>query len=96
MPASRAIVPTANASRYLQQLCKHWGHKFEVTFDATVGRVALPFGPVELTAADDALDVVCRIEGDGDLARMQQVVAEHLNRFAHREGELSFEWQPLA
>ncbi|HQS69203.1 MAG: 2,4-dihydroxyhept-2-ene-1,7-dioic acid aldolase [Novosphingobium sp. 28-62-57] len=95
MPASHAIVPTASASRYLQQLCKHWGHKFEVTFDPQQGRVALPFGPVELKAGDAALEVTCRIEGEGDLARMQQVVVEHLNRFAHREGELVFDWQPV-
>jgi len=96
MPASKATVKTASASRYLQQLCKHWGHKFEVTFDAHEGRVGLPFGPVDLKASDDALEVTCRIEGDGDLARMQQVVAEHLNRFAHREGELAFEWEVIA
>ncbi len=96
MPASRAVVPTASASRYLQQLCKHWGHKFEVTFDAYAGRIALPFGPLEMTATDESLELVCRIESDGDLERMQLVVAEHVNRFAHREGELVFDWQPLA
>ncbi|MBB4612865.1 DUF2218 domain-containing protein [Novosphingobium taihuense] len=96
MPASRAVVPTASASRYLQQLCKHWGHKFEVSFDPTAGKVALPSGPVELAASDTVLEVTCRIEGEGDLPRMQQVVADHLNRFAHREGELQFDWQPLA
>lgn len=93
MPASRAVVPTASASRYLQQLCKHWGHKFEVSFDPQAGKVALPFGPVELSASADALEVTCRIDGEGDLARMQQVVVDHLNRFAHREGELQFDWQ---
>lgn len=95
MPASRAIVFTAHASRYLQQLCKHWGHKFEVSFDPQEGRVALPFGPVDLKASDAALEVTCRIEGEGDLGRMQQVVVDHLNRFAHREGELTFDWQLL-
>jgi len=96
MSASQAIVPTASASRYLQQLCKHWGHKFEVSFDPQQGRVALPFGPVDLKASDSALEVTCRIEGDGDLERMQQVVADHLNRFAHRKGELAFDWKPVA
>lgn len=95
MPASRAIVPTASASRYLQQLCKHWAHKFDVSFDPHQGRIALPFGPVTLVASDDALEVTCTIEGEGDLARMQQVTEEHLNRFAHREGELVFDWLPL-
>ncbi len=95
MTASHAIVPTPNASRYLQQLCKHWSHKFEVTFDPNQGRIALPFGPVELKASDAGLEVTCRLEGEGDLQRMQQVVADHVNRFAHREGELTFGWHPL-
>lgn len=38
---SRADVPTAHASRYLQQLCKHWAHRFEVTFDPHQGRIDL-------------------------------------------------------
>ena len=96
MPASRAIVFTASASRYLQQLCKHWAHKFDVRFDPHQGRIALPLGPVTLVASGDALEVTCAIEGEGDLVRMQQVTEEHLNRFAHREGELVFDWQPLA
>ncbi len=95
MPASHALVATPQASRYLQQLCKHWGHKFEVTFDPTHGKIALPFGPVELKASDSELEVTCHLEGEGDMARMQQVVADHVNRFAHREGELTFDWKPL-
>ena len=93
MTTSRAIVPTASASRYLQQLCKHWSHKFEVTFDTHKGHIPLPLGPVELVADDTALTVTCTVDAGGDLARMQQVVADHLNRFAHREGELMFDWR---
>ena len=39
-----AVVPTASASRYLQQLCKHWSHKFAVVFDAQHGHIPLPMG----------------------------------------------------
>jgi hypothetical protein len=92
MPASRAIVPTASASRYLQQLCKHWSHKFEVTFDASHGHIPLPLGTADLDAAADSLTVTCTVPDGGDIDRMQQVVAEHLNRFAFREGELVFGW----
>ena len=28
-------MPTAHASRYLQQLCKHWAHNLAVTFGDT-------------------------------------------------------------
>ena len=36
--ASQAQVRTEHASRYLQQLCKHWSHKFAVTFDRVARR----------------------------------------------------------
>ena len=45
MPAectATAVVPTASASRYLQQLCKHWSHNMAVEFDETNGRVVFP------------------------------------------------------
>ena len=90
---SRAIVTTTSAGRYLQQLCKHWSHKFEVTFDTAHGHIPLPLGTVDLNAGDDALTVTCAVPAGGDLDRLQQVVADHLNRFAFREGELQFDWQ---
>ena len=39
MPASHATIPTASASRYLQQLCKHWSHKFAVEFTPEHGTI---------------------------------------------------------
>ena len=40
--SAAASVPTANASRYLQQLCKHWTHNLEVEFTPEHGRVTFP------------------------------------------------------
>jgi hypothetical protein len=94
MPASKAIVPTEHASRYLQQLCKHWSHKFDVTYDTNHGTIPLPLGSAALAAGADALTVTCAVADGGDLARMQQVVADHLDRFAFREAPLPFDWQP--
>ena len=37
-----ARVPTANGSRYLQQLCKHWSHKLNVEFTPEAGTVVFP------------------------------------------------------
>jgi uncharacterized protein len=93
--SSIAVVPTAHASRYLQQLCKHWSHKFDVTFDVVSGHIPLPLGSADLAAGDMALTVMCEVPEGGDLHRIQQVVADHLNRFAFREGELAFQWQPV-
>ena len=88
-----AIVPTANASRYLQQLCKHWSHKMEVEFTPEAGRIAFPLGPVEMAASPETLSVRCTPNDPAETAKMQQVIADHLNRFAFKEGELVFDWQ---
>ncbi|RAK56778.1 DUF2218 domain-containing protein [Phenylobacterium deserti] len=93
MTISTATAPTASASRYLQQLCKHWGHKFPVEFTSQHGVIQLPLGACALDADEQALHI--RLDpaaGDSDLARFEQVVAEHLQRFAFRE-ELTIEWR---
>ena len=88
-----AEVPTTNGSRYLQQLCKHWGHKFDTEFDAEKGVIAFPMGPIRLTAQSDALIVTIEPNADADVERFKQVVAEHLDRFAFREAPLQFDWR---
>jgi hypothetical protein len=94
MGAASARVVTAHASRYLQQLCKHWSHKFPVEFTAQNGRIELPTAVLILDADPEGLGL--RLDTSGDqLARMEDVVAEHLNRFAFRE-ELRFSWVETA
>lgn|GEM_PF-4305252 len=46
MSVVTAIVPTENANRYLQQLCKHWSHKMDVTFTPDEGRIDFPNGAI--------------------------------------------------
>lgn len=92
MHVSKAVVRTEHASRYLQQLCKHWSHKFSVAFDPEKGRV--PFSDTaEVTfAADHAtLTMVLSVADPSQQGRMQEVVADHLKRFAFRE-ELDIVW----
>ena len=50
---------TPNASRYLQQLCKHFAHKVPATFDAHHGEVELPPGRCVLDADETGLTIVC-------------------------------------
>ena len=87
-----AEVPTASGSRYLQQLCKHWAHKFAVDFTPEHGTVALPFGPLEMTARAATLEVVIDVAEDDAIGRAKEVVAAHLDRFAFREAPLRFDW----
>jgi hypothetical protein len=91
MPIVKASVPTANALKYVQQLCKHWSHKLEVDLEDRKGVVRFPAAVVTLEAGADALQVA--IEGDeSEVERMKGVVATHLDRFAFREAPLKFDW----
>ena len=98
-----ATVPTASASRYLQQLCKHWSHNMAVEFDETNGRVVFPRDargaewPADglFTMAATPAALVCRIEASSPehLQGLKGAVAKHLDRFAFREAPLPFDWQ---
>lgn len=91
MPKATAIVPTTHASRYLQQLCKHWAHKFAVEFSPEHGTIDL--GENRLVILDaDAEKLTTTVEtSEENLARLEEVVASHVVRFAFRE-ELVFDW----
>jgi hypothetical protein len=91
MPDTRAVVATAHASRYLQQLCKHWAHKFETKFTPTDGRIVLTIGEARLAAEEATLTVALSAADDEALAQLKDVVAVHLERFAFRE-TLRFDW----
>jgi len=92
MLSTEARVPTANASRYLQQLSKHWSHKFAVTFDET--KSTIPFSEdrrAELTAEPDHLRIELSMPDEEARDRMRKVIEDHLNRFAFRE-TLEYAW----
>ncbi len=93
MIVSEATVGTEHASRYLQQLSKHWSHKFGVTFDRT--RSVIPFAEdrsAELLAEPDRLRIRLTVPDHEALARTRRVIEEHLNRFAFRE-TLRYDWR---
>lgn len=90
-----ARIPTKQASLYLQKLCKHWSHKFDVSFTPLEGRV--PFGPdraCDLEADDEAL--VLTVEGpDAEACEtLGGVVYDHLARFASKEELPAPVWAP--
>ncbi|MEO5867578.1 MAG: DUF2218 domain-containing protein [Sphingomonas sp.] len=94
MGISVVRVPTASASRYLQQLAKHWSHHMPVVFSLEEGTVDFPNGcRLEMRADGDALGLVLSVPDGQDIAHMRQVVASHLDRFAFREAPLTFDWK---
>jgi len=94
MSVSVARVPTASASRYLQQLAKHWSHKMTVAFTAEEATIDFPNGARLVMRADtDTLDVALTVPEGEDVANMRGVVERHLDRFAFREAPLTFDWK---
>ncbi|PWL17716.1 DUF2218 domain-containing protein [Falsochrobactrum shanghaiense] len=91
MSQTTAIVPTAHASRYLQQLCKHWAHKFATEFTPEKGRIDLGENRLVILKAEPEQLIVEIDAAEDALPQMEDVVASHIVRFAFRE-ELAFNW----
>ncbi len=101
--SATATVPTESASKYLQQLCKHWQHNLTVEFTPHRGTVTFPKDarganwPADALVTFDASagTLVVRIDASGaeQLEGLKGAVARHLDRFAFREAPLPFDWQ---
>ena len=92
MPTSEARIPTEHASKYLQQLCKHFGHKIPATFDAEQGQLTFEMGTARLAAEPGTLVLRSESPDAAGLTRLEGVMASHLVRFAFRE-ELRIDWK---
>lgn len=94
---AEARVVSANARRYLSQLCKHFQHKLPVTLaaDGSEGRIEFSGGACTLAADAEVLMVRLLAEDAAARERLEDVVARHLLRFAFREN-LEIPWQPSA
>lgn len=101
--SATARVPTGQASKYLQQLCKHWSHNLQVEFTPENGTVVFPKDArgaawpgdavVTFNVAEDGLDVRIDASSEGQLEGLKGAVARHLDRFAFREAPLAFDWR---
>jgi uncharacterized protein len=96
------VVATQNASRYLQQLCKHWSHNLHVEFTPEHGRVVFPHDarganfPDNAVAIFEALPEGLRILLDASLPEqleaLKGAIERHLDRFAFREVPIAYDW----
>ena len=97
MIASHCDVPTASASRYLQQLCKHWSHKFAVDFTPERGKITFADDRAcNLEATPETLRLRIEAADEAAMTRMQGVVIDHLKRFAFRENLAEVKWSAAA
>lgn len=82
---SEARVPTAMPGRYLAQLRRRFERKLPVTLAEGRGRIEFPRGVCALKAGDETLVMRLSAGAEASLARIEDVVARHLLRFAFRE-----------
>lgn len=92
MLESTACYETDSGSKYLVQLCKHFAHKIEVSYDERDGRCVFG-GAVGLLEADEsALRMTVRAPDEEWLERAQSIIEVHLVRFAWREDMEKLDW----
>ena len=97
-----ARIPTASASKYLQQVCKHWEHNLPVTFDSAHGQITFardargadwPADAIVTLDAEDGI-LVCMINASAEGQRdgLKGALERHIDRFAFREVPLTYNW----
>lgn len=84
---------TENAKKYLQQLCKHFGHKIDVSYDENQGTAKFIFGPAFFSADDQKLSVQFELNQAASVDAAKHVIDSHLKKFAFRESFENMEWQ---
>jgi len=92
MAESTVQIETADPSRLIRRLCKHWSHKFEVNYDDQQGQIALGDTQCTLTAGEGSLTAHLQTENEAKLEQMETVVADHLQRMAGDE-TFTFVWK---
>jgi len=87
MPSSTAHVATAKPAPYMKQLCRHFGHRNEVSFDDERGEIRLAAGVCVLDAtAPGELVLIATAEDAERLEHLEHVIASHLERFGSGDG----------
>ncbi len=102
---AEARVATGNAARYAAQLGKHWAHNLEVREDGDKRLIVFPKDArgaewqgdalVTLDPQGDALLVRIEASAAGQREGLKGALQTHIDRFAHREGPLTYDWQDL-
>ncbi|UOY03242.1 DUF2218 domain-containing protein [Blastococcus sp. PRF04-17] len=90
---SRADVTTGAAARYAKQLISHLGRKLAFTGDATSSPATTAIGAATawIIVGDGVLTLLTAGDDQESVARAEQVLGSHLERFAHRES-LTVTW----
>jgi hypothetical protein len=90
---SIAVVETPHAANYLRKLCIHWQQRFTVEFDTKSGTIDFGNGEItHISVTDQSLKVCVSAPQKDCVNELEQIVEEHINRFARKES-LFFNWR---
>ncbi|SFB31593.1 hypothetical protein SAMN03159496_02871 [Rhizobium sp. NFR07] len=93
MIEASTTLKTEHAGKYLTQLCKHFAHKIDVSYDYDHGECRFMCGTAILDAAENALSIKAISPDEEQLQETQSVIERHLVRFAFREEIGPLQWQ---
>ncbi|MBA9003945.1 DUF2218 domain-containing protein [Thermomonospora cellulosilytica] len=93
MIESIARVPTDRPARYIKQLCDHLGRRLATSAEGDHGTITFPegAGTCELNGEDGVLVLTAAAPDAESLARVEDVVGRHLERFGTRD-EMTVRW----
>lgn len=89
--SATADVLTEKPVPYMRQLCKHFGHKHETSYEESTGVIRFDYGSCDLAAGEGVLRLTVCAGEEESLERMERVIGSHLERFGRRD-ELSVSW----
>jgi hypothetical protein len=89
--SSRADVATATPDRFAKQLVSHLGHRVTFTTEGAASSAEIAGGVGTVLVGDGVLTLLAQAPDDKSLARVQDVLGRHLERFGQRN-ELVVTW----
>ncbi|WP_442580459.1 DUF2218 domain-containing protein [Mesorhizobium sp. ASY16-5R] len=92
MLTATARCETPNADKYIQQLCKHFGHKIEAAYADGHGECRFSCGTATMDAGTENLDIKVKAADAEGLKDTKHVIESHLIRFAFRENLQPLVW----
>ena len=88
---SRADVVTDAPARYAKQLVAHLGHKLAFTIDGPTATAAIGAATAQIAVGDGVLTLLATSRDEPSLARVEDVLGRHLERFGERQ-DLTVTW----
>lgn len=93
MLIATARCQTPHADKYIQQLCKHFGHKIEASYAEGHGECRFSCGTAKMDAGAENLAIEVEATDAEGLKDTKHVIESHLIRFAFRENLPPLAWQ---